>query len=346
MQRQLRKRIRQSRKSIIILSAALVLITLTVLLLLLVFTTLRGNNSEKTQSVEFEYKEAADTDMPPAPEPAGSYEDEATAKEWAGSEDSIADQEEPEGPEILEFVDAFGEKYETGIRDGVPRAPYSREAYSAGDDMKYSYEDDSYTSRLGIDVSHHQGRIDWQAVKADGFDFAFIRLGYRGYGETGSVNLDKLFDENADNARAAGLDVGVYFFAQAINEEEAKEEAEFVLKHLEGHDINLEVVYDPESILDAKARTDDVSGEQFTKNTQVFCSIISEAGYKPMVYSNMKWEAFQFDMTKLTDLPFWYADYEPIPQTPYDFRYWQYTNEGRAKGVSGAVDLNMEFIKK
>ena len=140
--------------------------------------------------------------------------------------------------------------------------------------------------------------------------------------------------------------MGVYFFAQAINEDEAKEEAEFVLKHLEGHDINLEVVYDPESILDAKARTDDVSGEQFTKNTRVFCSIIAEAGYKPMVYSNMKWEAFQFDMPKLTDLPFWYADYEPLPQTPYDFKYWQYTNEGRAKGVSGEADLNMEFIPR
>ena len=103
-------------------------------------------------------------------------------------------------------------------------------------------------------------------------------------------------------------------------------------------------MYDPESILDDEARTDNVSGEQFTENTLLFCSLISEAGYKPMIYSNMLWEAFQFDMSKLVDYPFWYADYELKPQTPY--KYWQYTNEGYVDGISGRTDLDIEIIER
>ena len=347
----------KNRGFLIIVPVILLVISAAAALLLYAAKVLNRKSPEKKSGVEFEYGYTADTGDE-------AQTDSPTAEKWtgtaaaAGEDTDIAEEDPPEvpeaqetpaeeeGPEILEFVDAFGESYVTEVKDGVPRVPYISSGYSVENGGRYGYEDESYSSRLGVDVSHHQGRIDWQAVKNEGYDFAFLRLGYRGYGEAGSINLDREYDTNAEEARKAGLDVGVYFFAQAVNEAEAAEEAEFVIKHLSDHDINLEVVYDPESILDAKARTDDVSGEQFTKNTQVFCSMISEAGYKPMIYSNMKWEAFEFDMTQLTGYPFWYADYEPLPQTPYDFRYWQYTNEGHVKGISGAVDLDMEFIKK
>lgn len=140
--------------------------------------------------------------------------------------------------------------------------------------------------------------------------------------------------------------MGVYFFAQAINEEEAKEEAEFVLEHIAGYELQLPVVYDPESILDDEARTDDVSGEQFTKNTEVFCSMIEEAGYQPMIYSNMLWEAYELNLEYLEGYPIWYADYEPLPQTPYHFDFWQYTNEGSVDGIEGRTDLNIQLIPK
>ena len=247
--------------------------------------------------------------------------------------------------EILDFVDVFGVHYQTEILPEVTKTPYARERF-IHNGYRLTYEDDIYTSRMGVDVSHHQGKVDWNKVKAAGFDFAFIRLGYRGYGQAGSINLDKTYAENVRGAHEAGLEVGVYFFAQAINEEEAKEEAEFVIRNLEGSGIELPVVYDPESILDADARTDNVSGEQFTKNTLVFCSAIEEAGYRPMVYSNMLWEAFQFDMTQVSKYPLWYADYEAQPQTPYDFVFWQYSNEGRVDGISGSADLNIELIRK
>ena len=115
---------------------------------------------------------------------------------------------------------------------------------------------------------------------------------------------------------------------------------------MEGYKLKLPVVYDPESILDDVARTDDVTGEQFTKNTIVFCESIRENGYEPMIYSNMLWEAFEFDLSQLTTIPIWYADYEEFPQTPYHFVFWQYTNEGCVSGIDGNMDLDIQIIKK
>ena len=277
------------------------------------------------------------------------WRQEATNKEETGPEavpqsTALETEELEDSPEILNFVDAFGESYQVEINPRIKKHDYEFGAFWR-DGMKLSYEGDvRYTYRLGVDVSYHQGVIDWDKVKADGYDFAFLRIGYRGYGQSGTINLDKQFIRNIKNAQQAGLEVGVYFFSQAVNEQEAAEEADFVLAQLKGYELQLPVVYDPESILHAKARTDNVTGEQFTKNTIVFCEKMKEAGYEPMIYSNMRWEAYQFDLEALSEYPIWYADYEPLPQTPYHFRFWQYTNEGSVSGIKGAVDLNIELI--
>ena len=185
-----------------------------------------------------------------------------------------------------------------------------------------------------------------QQVKADGYDFAIIRIAYRGYGKTGSLNVDKEFKANIKNAHEAGIDVGVYIFSQAINENEAIEEANLVIEQLKDEEIELPVVFDPELIRTDEARTDNISGEQFTKNTIAFCEKIKDAGYEPMIYSNMYWEAFLFEMEKLSDYPIWYADYETIPQTPYEFEFWQYADDGVVDGISGKTDLNVWFYTK
>lgn len=206
------------------------------------------------------------------------------------------------------------------------------------------YKDSSYTIRRGIDVSHHNGTINWKKVKKAGISFAFIRIGYRGYSHKGSLQIDRQFRNNLKKAQKAGVDVGIYFFSQAINRKEALEEADFVLKTLNGKKLDLPIVYDPERILHARARTDGVSGRQFTKNTLAFCSKIQKAGYEAMVYSNMYWEAFLFDMKKIEKYPIWYADYKRKPQTPYAFSFWQYTSGGKVDGIPGRVDLNVQFI--
>lgn len=258
--------------------------------------------------------------------------------------DTDPQKEETEEPEILHFVDVYKKPYQVEINPNVEKHNYKNECF-IHDGHYLSYEGDAgYTSRLGVDVSEHQGYVDWQQLKEDGFSFAFIRLGYRGYGQEGNILLDKEFHRNMENAQAAGFDVGVYFFAQAVNEEEAQEEADFVLENLKGYSLELPVVYDPESILDDEARTDNVSGEQFTKNTEVFCSAVEDAGYDPMIYANMLWEAFELDLEQLSEYPLWYADYEPAPQTPYHFQFWQYTNEGEVPGIEGRADLNIQLI--
>ena len=283
-----------------------------------------------------------------AEETAGQEVQEAGKNtEAASKEDDAAEKEtqEPE-PEILHFVDVYQNPYQVEINPNVEKHDYKDEAFVHNGD-RLSYEGDSnYTYRLGVDVSEHQGYVDWQALKDSGFEFAFIRLGYRGYGQEGRICLDREFHRNIQNAQAAGFDVGVYFFAQAVNEEEALEEANFVLQNLEGYTLQLPVVYDPESILDDEARTDNVSGEQFTKNTEVFCSAVADAEYDPMIYANMLWEAFELDLEELSEYPLWYADYEPVPQTPYHFRFWQYTNQGQVPGITGNTDLNIEMVPK
>lgn len=248
-------------------------------------------------------------------------------------------------PEILHFVDAHGQWYDAEIKDNVKKHNYNWESLSC-DGQELIYDDDNYYIRKGIDVSKYQGNIDWQSVKDDGFEFVIIRIGYRGYGESGQLKEDETFHSYIEGAQAVGLDVGVYFFSQAINEAEAVEEADFITKLLEGYQINMPVVFDPELIQNDEARTDNVTGEQFTRNTIAFCRRIEEAGLEPMLYSNMYWEAFIFNMEELEEIPVWYADYEAKPQTPYAFEYWQYSEHGVVNGVENECDLDVQFIKK
>ncbi len=275
-------------------------------------------------------------------------EDDTTAEDIVleNKKDTAKDQIKQEiEPEILEFVDVFGERYETEIIAEVPKHDYNTDIFRMVDG-KMTYSDERYYVRQGIDVSHHQGQIDWESVKNQGYDFVILRIAYRGYGPEGNLRKDKLFEEYYKGASAAGFDIGVYIFSQAITDEEAKEEAEFVLECLNGRELQLPVFYDPESILDHKARTDDIDMEQVTKNTMLFGDIIEQAGYEPMIYSNMLWEAFKFDMRKTSKYKYWYADYEPKPQTPYDFIFWQYSSKGHVNGISTNVDQDIWLIMK
>lgn len=259
---------------------------------------------------------------------------------------ALCQSKESSSDKELRFYDEQSKKwYKTKIKQSIKKHDYD---WSCLTNKKKKdiihYQDKNYTIRRGIDVSHHNGTINWKQVKKAGISFAFIRIGYRGYSGKGSLQVDRQFRNNLKNARKAGIDVGIYFFSQAVNQKEAIEEAEFVLKTLNGKKLDLPIVYDPERILYAKARTDGVSGKQFTKNTLAFCNTIQKAGYNLMVYSNMYWEAFLFDMKKLEKYPIWYADYKKKPQTPYYFSFWQYTSSGKVNGISGRVDMNIQFI--
>ena len=249
----------------------------------------------------------------------------------------------------FDFIDSGGGHHQTRFDKNVARHNFCEDDFVAyGSRMTYVGE--GYGSRQGIDISHHDGKIDWQKVKSWGADFVILRVGYRGY-HSGKIRIDKRFHENIKGALASGLDVGVYIFAQAINEEEAMEEAQFVLQEIKDYEIALPVVYDPESILWDVARTDSISKKQFTQNARVFCETVRAAGYKPMIYMNMIWQAFKLDLNELSEFDFWYAGYEKFPQTPYRFSFWQYSCMGIVDGINVPskknclVDMNIWLVE-
>lgn len=197
-------------------------------------------------------------------------------------------------------------------------------------------------SRIGVDVSKYQGGVDWQQVKGSGIQFAIIRLGYRGY-SNGGLRTDERYRENMAGAAEAGLDLGVYFFSQAVNVQEAVEEAEFALGQISGHQLAMPVVFDTEEIKNDTSRTQGLSVQELTDITNAFCARIREAGYQPMVYANAKWLTTKLDLRQLKDIPIWYADYQEQPIYPYAFRMWQYTDTGQVPGIDGPADLNIWF---
>ena len=247
------------------------------------------------------------------------------------------------------FQDVEENSYRAELLENVPRNTYDFSKLHTDEQTGFkTYEDEEngVTSRIGIDVSEFQGEdIDWKQVRESGIEFVIIRLGYRAYGETGELVLDDMFDRNMQGALDAGLDVGVYFFSQAITPGEAVEEAEFVLEHVRGYEIDGPIVYDTEEIKGDTARTDNNTRQEFTNYCKVFCDTIEQAGYDPMIYANMKWMAFTLDMEQLADYDFWYADYHDVPQCPYEYEIWQYSETGAVPGINANVDLNVWFQK-
>lgn len=196
--------------------------------------------------------------------------------------------------------------------------------------------------KIGVDVSKHNGQINWQKVKTAGIEFAMIRLGYRGYG-TGKILLDEYFDWNMSGTLVAGIPRGVYFYSQAISYEEGVEEANFVLSNLKGAALQYPIVLDTEDAENEDARTNDLTVEERTQACLGFCDTIQAAGYEVMVYANKRWFALDLDVGKLKDYPWWYAQYNDLPTFPYRFSIWQYTAKGKVDGIKGDVDMNIEF---
>lgn len=197
-------------------------------------------------------------------------------------------------------------------------------------------------SHKGIDVSKHQGEIDWAQVAADGVEFAFIRVGNRGYG-TGAIVEDPQFTANIVGATSNGIKVGVYFFSQAMTVAEAQEEAQFVLDKIAPYKISCPVVLDVEKVSDSEARMNKITKEERTANTIAFLEAVEAAGYKSMLYHNMEMGTLMLDLTQLEDYEKWFAYYNKEIYYPYEFGVWQYTDKGKVNGISGNVDMNIAF---
>ncbi len=234
--------------------------------------------------------------------------------------------------------------YTLDILENVPVNTYDSSAFILdGDRMGYTGE--GVETSLGIDVSYHQGAIDWEKVAGDGIQFAMIRAGGRYYG-SGTLFEDTQFRANIQGALDAGLDVGVYFFSQAITSDEAREEANFLLDLLEDYDFTGPVVFDWENITYDTARTDGLDRATVTAMADAFCQTVEQAGHSPMIYFNQYIGYLLYDLEGVVQYPFWLAQYSATPGFYYDFQMWQYTDAGRVDGVTGKVDLNLRILPR
>ncbi len=247
---------------------------------------------------------------------------------------------------ILIRTEAGQEPVYINAIEGMPRNSYIDDNFYTDENGFTAYKDKGKTiSSVGIDVSYVQGEIDWQAVKNAGVDFAILRCGGRGYGESGVLYEDETFEKNAQEALDAGIDIGVYFFSQAITEEEAREEANYTLNLIKDYDIKYPVAFDWEHYEYDDARTDNIDRTTLTNMAREYCTVIGKAGYIPVIYANRSLLYYEYDLAKLADIELWLASYENVPDFYYDFGMWQYSMEGTVDGINGTVDLNVCMYK-
>lgn len=221
---------------------------------------------------------------------------------------------------------------------------------AAEDKPPFFKTDEEYV--CGIDVSSHNGEIDWQTV-AKSTDFAIIRAGYRGYGN-GRLVADSRLEENLKGAAEAGIPVGVYFYSQAITENEAKEEADFVLDLIEGCSIALPVFIDFEY---AHGENGELTGRLFESGltkTQAsdiinaFCERINRGGKYAGVYSSSSMLNFDIASSKINENAYiWVADYNKAVTYLGSYDIWQYNKYGSCEGVNSKyVDVNYWFVNR
>ena len=201
----------------------------------------------------------------------------------------------------------------------------------------------------GIDVSEWNGLINWEFVKRSGVEFAMIRIGYRGYGTEGNFMEDSYFRINMEGAKNAGLKVGVYFFTQAVNREEAIEEANWVINTLKqsgyAYQLDYPIAIDTEKsgAPNNSGRADNLDVATRTTVCRAFCETIQQNGYTPMIYASRNWFYENLNMNELNQFDIWLAQYNNVADYTGHYEIWQYTSQGTILGVGGYVDFNIGY---
>ncbi len=211
--------------------------------------------------------------------------------------------------------------------------------------LKRYMENGRKTSYVGVDISKHTGKVYFPSLKAAGVDYVMIRLGSRGY-STGQITLDENFKENIEGAIEAQLDVGIYFYSQAISQDEAVQEANFVVQNLEPYrgKVKYPIAFNMGFVSNDKSRIEGLSREDKTAVSVSFLDAVRAAGYVPMVYGDKEWLIKEVDLTKLQDYDVWLSQEEEIPDYPYRYAMWQYNTDGVLNGIDGGADLNICFV--
>lgn len=242
----------------------------------------------------------------------------------------------------IRVADKFGELHKIKISANIKRHDWDFSNLDSNGIFKNYTEADGSVKKVGIDVSEHQGGIDWERV-AGAVDFAFIRLGYRGY-ISGTIAMDAYYSSNMQGAAANGVPVGVYFYSQAVTYDEGVEEANYVLSQLGDYSLAYPIVLDREDPMEEDARTNNLSVEEHTQAALGFLETIAASGHPVMMYTYRMYYSLYVDLERIYQYPIWYAQYADEPDWPYEFSIWQYTESGEVPGIAGYVDLNLEMM--
>lgn len=240
-------------------------------------------------------------------------------------------------------VDRDGREEWVLISPYLPKHEYDFTQLVCQSDLMKYYEDGRQVSFVGVDISKAEGYVDYNKLKKAGVDFVMLRVGARGY-SSGQLVIDEYFSDNIKRASDAKLEIGLYFFSQAITEAEAIEEALVVIQHLQGYTVKYPIAFVMEYIDNDTCRVEALSKAEKTTIAKAFLDTIRFGGYEPMLYGDKYWLLKQVDLSKLTGYDIWLSQQEDVPDYPYRFSMWQYDRQASIDGISGNANLNISFI--
>ncbi|WP_072415666.1 GH25 family lysozyme [Collinsella phocaeensis] len=301
-----------------------------------------GTESDRSTSdepVDSEAEASQDADEAPGSASTEMGEGAASTDELAVAQDDVSEAEESVAAEDASEANTMASRtlVENSWRyqNGQRIESLDDESAPSGDFLSRAMDPlpDGATAQ-GIDVSEFQGKIDWDAVKAAGVDFAILRIGY---GDQNAGDTDKYFKRNVEECERLGIKWGAYLYSYSVNTKEAADEAAHVLSEMKGLTPDLPIYYDMEddSTLGAKDRFADIA--------QTFCSKIEAAGYDAGVYAGARWWKYYLTSPVFDSWSKWSAQYYKICEYPSDPDAWQYTSQGKVPGISGNVDVNYAY---
>lgn len=282
---------------------------------------------------------------------------ENSAAKLAEGKTSVYDMPDKESEEMTDVEDeentnhdtqtlitrADGSKEWVELNENLAKNNYSKSRFVYKDPIMSYYLNGKEASWCGVDISSKQGVVDFKKLKKAGCDFVMIKVGGRGY-SSGEIVLDEKIKDYMTGAKSAGLDIGVYFFSQAITEEEVEEEAETLLEAIKDYAVKYPVVFQMQEVEGDMARVESLDMDSRTELAKIFLSTIEEAGYKPMLYGNKEWLVTKVDLEALAEYDVWLSQEADTPDYPYEFNMWQYDKAATISGISEEAGLNICFV--
>lgn len=242
---------------------------------------------------------------------------------------------------LVTFADGTEER--VALNENLAFNDYVKSRFVYKNPIMSYYVNGKEESWCGVDISSKLGVVDFKKLKKAGCDYVMIKVGGRGY-SSGEVVLDEKLKEYMTGAEKAGLDIGVYFFSQAINEDEIEEEVETLLEAIKDYDVNYPVVFRMQEVEGDMARVESLDIDSRTQLASSFLKEIADAGYTPMLYGNKEWLVTKIDLEALSEYDIWLSQEEDTPDYPYEFTMWQYEKAGTISGIAEETGLNISFV--